>query len=117
MSSRCASWPGAQRIPPLLALADGRSESALESLSRVSMHRAGLPMPELQVEVWVDDRFLARLDFLWRDANLVGESDGRLKYRSGADLYAEKRRQEELEDVGLLVIRWGWPEASTAAAS
>ena len=116
VARRCVGWPGGRRVATVLAFADGLAESALESLSRASMLRAGLPIPELQVEVWLHGRFLARVDALWRSCNLVGEPDGRIKYAQVEDFYAEKRRQEGLQDAGLEVVRWDWRTASNPAA-
>lgn len=108
---RCEGWPGATAARRALKLADGRAETPLESISRVAMRALGLPLPEPQVEVWVGSRLVARVDHLWREANLVGEADGALKYETRDDLYAEKRRQDELTDLGFTVVRWGWSEA------
>jgi hypothetical protein len=49
----CARWPGISRL--VVEFADGRSESVLESISRVAFRDQGLPAPELQVWVGGDD--------------------------------------------------------------
>lgn len=89
-----------------LGVADGRSESPLESASRGVMLRAGLPRPELQV--WLTDRsgHPHRVDFLWRDRGVVGEADGWGKYAGIEDVRAEKRREDALRELGLTVVRW-----------
>jgi hypothetical protein len=96
--------------------ADIRSESALESMSRWLFLVAILPAPELQVS-FADDRGpFAVVDFLWREHGVVGEADGMLKYdadaaaatRDSDALRVEKLRQERLEQLGLIVVRWGW---------
>jgi hypothetical protein len=56
---------------------------------------------------------VARVDFYWDELGVVGEADGRLKYSDGSDLYAEKRRQEAIEDLGLRCVRWGWSDLSS----
>lgn len=61
----------------VVRFADGRSESPLESISRVAFHELGLPAPEPQVEVWLGDELLARVDFFWRHRKTVGEADGK----------------------------------------
>jgi hypothetical protein len=38
----------------------------------------------------------------------VGEADGRSKYDGRSVLMAEKERQEDFEDLTLVVVRWGW---------
>jgi len=111
VADRCRYWPRAPRVKPVLAAADGRSESVLESLSRAGFLRARLPVPELQVEVWFGGELVGRTDFLWRECLVVGEADGRAKYQEVQDLYLEKRREERLRDLGLEVVRWDWQSA------
>jgi very-short-patch-repair endonuclease len=67
-------------------------------------------MPEPQV--WLGDASgtIGRVDFLWRRCGLVGEADGRVKYRDN-ELWLEKLRQERLEDAGFTVVRWTWAQA------
>jgi very-short-patch-repair endonuclease len=67
-------------------------------------------MPEPQV--WLGDEAgtIGRVDFLWREPCVVGEADGRVKYRDN-ELWQEKLRQERLEDAGFTVLRWTWAQA------
>lgn len=90
----------------VLALADPRRESPLESYSYGEMVLHGLPLPEPQVRIRtpLGDAFP---DALWRSAMVAGEADGMAKYRTPQDLQAEKLRQEALEQMGYRVIRWG----------
>ena len=111
-----ASWKGVAQARPVVAFADGLAESALESISRVAFRDLDLPTPELQVEVWLDRRFLGRVDYLWRELNTIGEADGVAKFgetaaERAAAFREAKVRQEWLEDVGFQVPRWGWAEA------
>jgi hypothetical protein len=112
VAETCRSWPGGTRGLAVARFADGLAESPHESRSRVSIHRCGLPAPELQVAVWLGDLFLGIVDMLWRRFNLVGEADGRLKYTSPAVFYAEKIREERLVDAGLAVTRWSWADGA-----
>jgi hypothetical protein len=91
-------WPGAQQARRVILAADGRMESALESVIRARLILLGLPVPEPQV--WLGDGAgtIGRVDFLWRGPSVVGEADGRLKYRDN-ELWLEKLRQERLEDA------------------
>jgi hypothetical protein len=60
--------------------ADGRAESALESLGRLTCIDGGLPVP--LSNVWVGPGYpLYRLDHLWAYHWLAAEGDGALKYR------------------------------------
>lgn len=108
---RQQGWPDSARARLRLGRADGRAESALESVSRVQLARLGLPPPELQVVVPLARGGTARVDFLWRALRTVGEADGRAKYDRPEDLWREKRREDALRDTGFEVFRFGWAEA------
>ena len=74
-------------------------------------------MPQAQVQIHsLDGRFIARVDFLWPELGIVGEAAGRVKYGglpgqstklSRDPLWFEKRREDDLRQGGLEVIRWG----------
>lgn len=111
---------GVRQARDVLAFADGRSESPGESLSRVRMREAGAPAPVLQQELRDGDGFIGRVDFWWPDQRLVGEFDGRLKYRTDAGgdtraveerLWAEKQREDRIRSHGIRVVRWTWQDA------
>jgi hypothetical protein len=106
---------GSVRAATALAHLDARRESPLESGSWAYFIEHCLPLPQLQVSLHDDQGgLLARVDFLWEEACLVGECDGRLKYTSMDVLYAEKRREDELRSLGLGVVRWGWRDLTNA---
>ena len=107
-----------------IGFGDGRSGSAGESLSRVAIHRAGLPAPELQARFDDDRGLIGYTDFWWPEAGIIGEFDGLGKYRrdlsgqrrSPADIVvAEKRREDRLRSLGPRVVRWGWSTARSVA--
>lgn len=94
-----------------ISLGDDRSESALESMSRWLFHDNRLPAPELQALLGDDDGPFASVDFYWKDEGVVGEADGMLKYDETPEaLRAEKLRQERIERMGLIVVRWTWAD-------
>jgi len=101
---------GAARALRALEIATGLAESPLESVSLVPIALAGIPRPEQQVEVVARGRRY-RLDFLWRDAAVAGEADGRSKYLAAEDLWREKVRQDALRSIGISVARWDWAQA------
>ncbi len=109
---RCWNWPRIARAARAIALVDARSESPLETVSRLAIQRLGLPTPVLQPEiVGADGVFIGRVDFYWDEFGVVGEADGAGKYaRSSTSLLDEKRRQERLENREIVVARWGWDE-------
>lgn len=108
-AAQMAGWPGSRAAGEVATLADAAAESPLESLSRLALVRAGLPAPVLQARIVDSDgRFVGRVDFLWPKFGVVGEADGNLKYSRPAALQAERRREQMLRDLGLLVVRWEW---------
>ena len=119
--ARAAGRPGSPRARRVAAAADPRAESPGETRSRLAIVRAGLPPPTLQHEVGA---LRARTDFYWEEHRTVGEFDGKVKYgralRPGQDLgevlFAEKRREDALRDLGHEVVRWTWHEQPSFAA-
>lgn len=93
-------------------------ESPLESASWAYFIRHGLPLPRMQVSIRDRaGRFIGRVDFLWDECpsgiRVVGEADGAAKYVGRSDIYAEKRREDELRGEDLRVIRWGHRDLAT----
>lgn len=93
-------------------LCDGRAESPLETRGRLALLSAGLPLPELQVELWDSDGFVARVDAWYDEAAVALEFDGRVKYldprdpaRSGEVLWQEKRREDRIRALDVRTVR------------
>lgn len=105
-----------------MAFADGRSESVGESVSRVRMADVGLPMPQLQLDVFTSlGSWLARPDFCWEELGVLGEFDGQVKYVGTRDDVAravmqEKRREARLREAGWVVVRWEWADLADLPA-
>lgn len=118
-ATRCAGWPGARTARAVIAFADERAESPLESLTRVAYAEQGLPAPRTQVDVLQGSLWLARVDFLFEQQRTVGEADGLAKYRLAGQVPAwaddalvrEKQREERLRQCGLEVVRNDWDTA------
>jgi hypothetical protein len=105
----CASWRGIIAARTAIARMDGRRESWLESKSAMVIAHHGIVPPEPQVLIADDAGPFARVDFLWHPPGVVGEADGAVKYGSTdglRPLIEEKRRQERLEALGFVVVRW-----------
>lgn len=107
------------RARDAIAFMDARSESPGESISRVSMWRAGVPAPVLQqtFSPWT-------VDFWWPDFEVIGEFDGAMKYldaevRGGKSaeqvVYEEKLREDELRRRSQGFARWGYSHAMAPA--
>lgn len=101
-------WPGVRRAGAVLALASPLAESPLESLVRLAICDAGLPMPELQVAIGE-----YRVDMLWPEQRVIVEADGRTKY-TGDELWREKVRQERLARLGYRIVRVLWQDIMPA---
>lgn len=115
---------GRRRCALAIELADGRSGSPGESLSRTGMHLLGLPMPVLQHE-FRDALGRMVVDFWWPEFDLIGEFDGFGKYlredlrngrSAGEVVVAEKQREDRLRALGPRVTRWGWDVAESLPA-
>lgn len=114
-------WPGSRRAAEMVAFADRRAESALESVGRWRMRQLGFPRPELQIPIFDEDGLMGRPDFLWEELRVVGEADGLLKYREGEEypaaprgpdaLALEKQREDRFRDAGYEVFRFTWEMA------
>jgi very-short-patch-repair endonuclease len=108
VADTCIDRRGSRGAQIVVAHCDPRRESPAESGSWIYFLRHRLPLPEMQVEITTGFGLqIARVDFLWRNARLVGECDGRMKYTSADDLYREKRREDEVRGEGFDVVRWG----------
>ena len=108
---------GISRARAVVAFADEGAHSVFESVSRVTISRAGLPMPQLQREFILSDGSSTFVDMYWEEWNLIGEADGSGKY--GIDdgevevrhkLRKEKKRQNDLESLGNIFRRWQWED-------
>lgn len=95
---------GIVAIRELLQFADGRSESAMESEARLVMIDRGIPMPELQHEIWGIDGELYRVDFAWPEAMVIAEYDSVQWHAGRAEMLRDKRRSAVLQELGWIVI-------------
>jgi predicted transcriptional regulator of viral defense system len=103
---------GASRAARACGLSDGRAESPLETEGRLALLAAGLPAPELQVELHDAHGFVARVDAWYDDAALALEFDGRVKYldphggrSAGEVLWQEKRREDRVRGLDVRFVR------------
>ena len=116
VSKACVGWPGIQTARRVVAFCDARSESALESISRVAFRDHGLPPPELQVWVGNATEIIGRADFLWRACRTVAEADGAIKYADPSRAMAQLKRDARLRMAGFEVVHFTWPEITSAPA-
>ena len=114
-----ALFPGSAKARTVMRLADGRSESPGESVTRVKFYRYGIPMPELQFHVMGSrDQLIGIADFYWEDFRHLGEFDGNVKYQkllrpgeSTSDcVIREKRREDAMRAGGRGMTRFIWSD-------
>jgi predicted transcriptional regulator of viral defense system len=93
-------------------LCDGRAESPLETRGRLAIRRSGLPVPELQVEIWDEEGLIGRVDGWYDDAAVALEFDGKVKYtdplydESPAEAaWREKRREDRIRALDIRTVR------------
>jgi hypothetical protein len=101
--------PGRQSAITVADLVDARAESVFESISRVDMAVAGLPIPELQVNICDrDGNWIARVDFAWKTQRVILECDG-WEFHSNRDAFErDRRRWTALSRAGWTVIVVTW---------
>ncbi len=99
------------RLSSALVLADGRAESALETVIRLLLVRAGLAPEVLQLRLFDrDGRCYARLDLAWPSRMLAVEADGREYHDRPEALYRDRQRQNALELARWTVLRFTWDD-------
>jgi very-short-patch-repair endonuclease len=102
---RCPGRLGIARLRRLLAdpATTEPSRSDLERRMIRLLKRAGLPRPEVNVELYGHER-----DFVWRERRLVVEVDGWQFHRHREAFEADRLRDQELTAMGFRVMRITW---------
>jgi hypothetical protein len=107
--------PGIRQLRELIALADGRAESPLESRIRLACIDAGVPPDELQYPVldrW--GRILGRGDLAWwrgRRRPLIAEADGVGYHDRPEALFRDRHRANDFTLADVDLIRFTWADA------
>ncbi|ONH28396.1 hypothetical protein [Pseudofrankia asymbiotica] len=138
LARAASAWrPGCRRVGAWWALADGRSESVLETLTRLLLVDHDLAPEELQYLVRDDDnRFVARVDLAYPSDRVAVEADGArfhghatrvrssgsIPPRSGTaqgsvphdpePLFRDRRRQNALTRLGWKIVRVTWADVT-----
>lgn len=97
--------PGAAKARKALSLLRVGSESPKESQTRAVIVRAGLPEPELNVDLRDAAGFIGRVDMLFRAFRVVVEYEGRQHADSIGQWNTDLIRYERLMRAGYTVIR------------
>ena len=91
-------------VRELLAYADGRAESPMESEARLVFIDGCLPPPELQYEIVDLHGQLWRTDFAWDDAKLVAEYESMEWHASPAALKHDRLKIARLQECGWMSV-------------
>ena len=91
-------------------------ESPLETIIFEQLASSGLPLPELQFEIFDQaGHFVARPDFVWPKQKLVVEGHSRL-WHEGRELAArDRQRHLKLRGHDYQVVYVSWPDAISGA--
>ncbi|WP_444949486.1 type IV toxin-antitoxin system AbiEi family antitoxin domain-containing protein [Micromonospora ureilytica] len=91
--------------------ADGRSQSPLETRTRLRCVDGKVPPDALQLEVRDEDGYLLGIgDLGWRGPRIIAEADGRGPHNAPEAAYADRRRQNRLVNAGWTVLRFTWQD-------
>ena len=98
---------GVAKARRVLEHANPAAESPRESMMRWLLVEAGLPTPEVNVNIYdVDGVFLARADMLFRGARVIVEYDGDQHRTDRAQFVHDVQRTTRLAAAGYLVLRF-----------
>ena len=91
---------GAENLRKAAKLADPRSNSIRESELRVHIHEAGLPAPEVNLEIYVDGGWVSTSDLVWREYRTIVEYDG------PHHLTPKQKHQDSITRAALRAAGW-----------
>lgn len=104
---------GCVRVRPWWFLADGRSQSPLETRVRLICADGGLPPTELQRPFHDGSgRLIGVVDFWWENLRVIGEADGIGPHSLPAVLARDRSRQNDLQvwHPGTRLVRFTWQD-------
>jgi hypothetical protein len=96
-------------------LVDSGGHTMLEREFLRLMRIAGLPRPETQVVFSDGQRTIARVDFLYREWDIVVEVSGQLGHTTPTERARDAQRRNELQDLGLRVYEFTWEQVTKHA--
>jgi Protein of unknown function (DUF559) len=99
---------GVRRLREAVPLIRVGARSPMETRARLIMLRAGLPEPQLNLDVRhpVTGEWLAQPDFVWPELRVIAEFDGDHHRTDRAQWQADIVRKRLLEDAGWRVITY-----------
>ena len=97
---------GARAAASALPLLSSRAESRTETLLRLLLLRAGLPMPEVNPDIFDESgQFIARADLVFREWRTIAEYDGEHHRLDDRQYEADLYRLERLRSAGWAVVQ------------
>lgn len=108
--------PGRKGIALMRRLLDERGDgyvppaSELEACFVALLRSHHLPQPARQVDLGDGDGWVGRVDFVYADARLIIELDGKRHHSSTLDVEADEARDRRLRAAGWRVERFGWDD-------
>jgi Protein of unknown function (DUF559)/Transcriptional regulator, AbiEi antitoxin len=108
--SRANGRRGAAILARVLAGYTGPTltQGELEEIFLALCRAAGLPEPEVNVWVTLDEGVAYKADFLWRTARLIVETDGWGSHGTRQAFEDDRRRDRRLRLAGWTVVRFTW---------
>ena len=97
---------GIVKVRDVLAHADGRSESAMESEARLVFIDGGLPPTELQYEIVDHCGDLWRVDFAWPEAMVAAEYDSMQWHANPTAWKRDHMKTNRLHECGWNLVRF-----------
>lgn len=114
-AERAAGRPGIQQLRPLVALADGRAESMVESHVRLACIDGDVPPDELQFAVRDEaGRLLAVGDLAWKKGRprpLLAEADGKSVHDQPEAVYRDRLRGNALVGAACDTVRFTFADS------
>ena len=95
---------------------DAGGHTMLERRFLQLVREAGLPRPRTQVVHRKNGRHVARVDFLFDEANVVVEVSGQLGHSTPFDRGRDAQRRNELQDIGRRVYEYTWEDVTKRPA-
>ncbi|KAB1644784.1 hypothetical protein [Gulosibacter chungangensis] len=95
---------GIRTLRQAVVRARPRVESPMESVARLQFVDAGLPEPEVQPEVFLDDGTLYRPDLGYPEAGLYLNYDGDFHFTDQATIDADVLRDRQFQEAGMRLM-------------
>jgi len=97
-------------------IVDAGGHTMLERRFLQLVREAGLPRPRTQVVHRKNNRQIARVDFLFEEANVVVEVSGQLGHSTPTERARDAQRRNELQDIGRRVYEYTWDDVTKRPA-